>query len=315
MAITKWTLAMHAAMAGVMLAPVAHATLPLPYPNIEPSGTQVDRNARWLRECWRVASVHPSVQASTPPVSCRAFEYYDRIGQLAASDTGWDHVRACAEEARENSVLAMLYANGLGVARDLDLATKYACRERGTRMEVQLRVEHLMALRKAAPGARYDHCDFAASGDVKACHTAVTERRADTVAGHYFASWRRALPEQQIDAFDRLLAAAHAFSKARQRDLYHPEPEATFSSAQQLVREHLLAFEKGQFNLAPPQQLPTADTGNATLANADTRTGQRLWLAYSDAWVRFAALRYPTVPPGTLKAALAQWRAAQPDEN
>jgi uncharacterized protein YecT (DUF1311 family) len=100
------------------------------------------------------------------------------------------------------------------------------------------------------------------------------------------------------------------------------------------LREHVLAFEKGTFNLASPQQLPIADTelnraykavmatpstdqdkpdaiGDSTVTKADVRAAQRLWLKYRDAWVRFAALRYPAVPADSLKATLTQWRAAQ----
>lgn len=62
---------------------------------------------------------------------------------------------------------------------------------------------------------------------------------------------------------------------------------------------------------------PTTDkarpdaVGGSTVTKASVRATQRLWLAYRDAWVRFAALRYPTMSADALKATLTQWRAAE----
>lgn len=41
------------------------------------------------------------------------------------------------------------------------------------------------------------------------------------------------------------------------------------------------------------------------------RAAQQLWLAYRDAWVRFAGLRYPSVPADAIKVELTTWRARQ----
>jgi len=297
----------YAVMAGAMVASISHATMPLPYPNIARSDTNIDRNARWYKECRRVATVHATVPTPALPASCRTFEYYDRIDHAAISDRAWESVRACAEEGRERGVLAMLFANGLGVARDLDVATNYVCRDRGTPMELQLRVEHLMALQKSAAAPRYDHCHFAASGDLIGCHVLVTQRRADTVAGDRFASWRRQLPEQQIDAFDLVLATSRAFTRARQGEGIYSGSNGAVNEAQKMVSEHLMAFEKGQVNLGAAEPLSVADE--------EADTAQREWLSYRDAWIHFAALRYPTVPVDALKATLAQWRAGQPGQH
>jgi uncharacterized protein YecT (DUF1311 family) len=103
---------------------------------------------------------------------------------------------------------------------------------------------------------------------------------------------------------------------------------------QEWLRAHLAAFEKGTFNLSPPQELPEDDVElnrlyklvmdapatdaerpdrlpGSTVQKADVRAAQRLWLAYRDAWVRFAALRYPTVPADAVKVELTTWRSQQ----
>ena len=72
-----------------------------------------------------------------------------------------------------------------------------------------------------------------------------------------------------------------------------------------------------------PQALAAADAAlnrayqavmrapDTTVAKADVRAAQRLWLAYRDAWTAFAALRYPALPRDVLQATLTEWRTKQ----
>ncbi|MDB5575951.1 MAG: hypothetical protein JWR80_1127 [Bradyrhizobium sp.] len=99
------------------------------------------------------------------------------------------------------------------------------------------------------------------------------------------------------------------------------------------LREYIAAFEKGQFKLPTPEQLAAADaalnlayqrvmalpgdSGHpdrlswSTVEKKDVRTTQRAWLAYRDAWLRFASQRYPSMPPASLAAALTERRTRQ----
>jgi uncharacterized protein YecT (DUF1311 family) len=318
------------------LATMAHAATP--YPNTENFGRDVDPKTPWFQACLRVENIQP---AATPqvPTSCKTFDYYDKRHQATTSAAEWSGVRACAVAAKDNAVLAMLYANGLGVPRDLDLATQYACRAGGAYAEVSGRVEHLQALKTAPAATPYDQCDDATSGFMMGVCANVADGQADKIRNAYFARLRTQLPAPQVAAFDQLVAATSAFATARRgetdmtgtgRGAFSVNAEAR---EKEWLREHLAAFEKGTFK-APEQPLAAADaelnrvykamlaapSDNAshptrlpasTVEKADVRIAQRLWITYRDAWVRFAKLRYPALPPETLQAMLTDWRVKQ----
>lgn len=330
-------------MAGLSVAALAYAVpgdpAPKAYPNTASFGLEVDPNTPWFQECLRVAKV-TSPPMPALPASCKAYDYYDNVDLATVSNATWGGVRACAAAANDNDVLAMLHANGQGVPRNLDLATHYACRAGGAYMEVQSRIEHLQALRKSPSPKLYDQCDDATSGYLMGFCAGFADQRASKVSQDWFGRLRRDLPQQQRAAFDQLVATGLAFAKARSDEMDYQGTIAAAraigaeTSEKEWLREHVLAFEKGSFKLASPQQLPIADAelnrryqalmarpsddkaqpdniGEMTVTRADVRTAQRLWLKYRDAWVRFAALRYPAVSADALKATLTQWRAQQ----
>lgn len=318
------------------LATMAHATPP--YPNTDNFGMEVDPKTPWFQACLRVEKMQP---AAPPPVpaSCKAFDYYAKRDQASTSSAEWHGVRACAMADKNNAVLAMLYANGLGVPRDLDLATQYACRAGGAYAEVSGRVEHLQALKKEPPGTPYDQCDDATSGLMMGVCANVADGQADKIRNAYFSRLRGQLPAQQVAAFDQLVAATRAFALARRgetdmtgtgRGAFSVQAEAR---EKEWLREHLAAFEKGTFKAPAPTlaaadaelnriykamlAAPSEDANHptrlpvSTVEKADVRAAQRLWITYRDAWVRFAKLRYPALPPETLQAMLTDWRVKQ----
>lgn len=320
----------------VGMAGMAHAATP--YPNTEGFGRAVDSKAPWYQECMRVKEVKP---VATPPLpaSCKAFDYYTKRGQAVASAAEWQSVRACAVADKNDAVLSMLYANGLGVARNVDLATQYACRAGGAYMEVQGRIEHLQALQKSAPGTPYDQCDDITSGYMMGICASIGDGQAEKIRLAYLARLRSQLPAQQVGAFEQLVAATEALAKARgnetdvsgtARGMQVVQAEAR---EREWLREHLAAFEKGTFKPAP-QPLAVADAAlnrvykalmatppedkaepdrlpGSTVTKTEVRAAQRAWLACRDAWVRFASVRYPALPADSLKAMLTDWRVKQ----
>jgi uncharacterized protein YecT (DUF1311 family) len=320
----------------VGLASTAHGATP--YPNTEGFGRDVDPKTPWFQECLRVKQVQPPA-APAAPASCKAFDYYAKRGQLVTSAAEWGGVRACAVAASDNGVLAMLYANGLGVVRNLDVATLYACRAGGAYREVQGRIEHLQALQTSPPGTSYDQCDDITSGFMMGICASIGDQQADKIRNAYLARLRTQLPAPQVAAFDQLIAATNAFAKARgdetdvsgtARGMLVVQAEAR---EKEWLREHLYAFEKGTFKAAPqPLTLVDAELNRAykalmsapatdqeqpdrlagsTVTRSEVRAAQRLWLTYRDSWVRFAALRYPALPADTLTAILTDWRVKQ----
>lgn len=308
------------------------------YPDTTSFGSQVDPAQPWFKDCLRVQAL-PAPALAPKPASCKAFDYYDKLGQASAGTAEWRSVRACGAAARDNGVLAMLSANGLGVPRDLDLATQYACRAGGARMEMRYRVAHLQAMKTAVPGRPYDQCDDATSSYMIVMCTSFADGQAEKVRNAYFVRLRQQLSPQQIRAFDQLLAATRAFAEARVDETDGGSIRAAMqvqaqSREKEWVREHLAAFEKGTATLPSAGQFASDDAElnrayqavvaapvtdhdapdrlpDSFVTKTNVRTAQRAWIIYRDAWVQFARLRYPALAPDALRAALTQWRSKQ----
>jgi hypothetical protein len=305
-----------------------HATAGAVEPDLEGS-------TAWHEACMKVKDIRlPPSPPNGPPTaeSCKANgDYYAKLDQAMTTDAEWAIVRACAIAANDDAVLSMLYANGLGVKRDTTLATHYMCNAGGSVVELSARVKRLAAL---PASKRYDQCDDVTRSATGAVCADIAARRAGSIRSVYFKRLRAALSPPQLLAFDRLVKASDAFASA------HAEQEtarggtayASFvmdaqAREQEWLREHLFNFEKGSFN-APPASRFAADDAELNrvyqlrthpaeppddfdVSPEQIRATQRLWLAYRDAWVAFAALRYPQLPADSLKALLTQWRIKQ----
>lgn len=327
--------------AGWTLACSAFAQPGDPYPNTANFGSPPDRSAPWFQQCLRVEHA-PVPVTPAKPASCAAYDYYDKLAQATATPAEWAGVRACAVAAHDYAILSMLFANGLGVARDLDVATQYACRDGGAPAEVEGRVAHLQAFKKSPPANRYDQCDDITSGYMMGICAGIAGRQQDKLRNADVARLRGQLTAPQAVLFDRLLAAMRAFAQARTREI---DLSGTARGMQALeveasekdwLQEHLAACEQGHAKLPPPQQFAAQDAAlnrayqavmtakpadpahpdrlrDSTATKTDVRAAQRLWLIYRDAWVRFAALRYPAIAADSLKADLTASRVKQLD--
>lgn len=309
------------------------------YPNTGNFGVEADRSEPWYQQCLAVKDATPSTAPSGMEMpfthktgDCDAMgAYYEKLDQAATSGAEWAGVRRCALASNDTAVLAMLYANGLGVPRDTRIAMHYACRTGAANAEMAQRVGHLADL---PPGKRYDHCDDITSGMMGGICANIAAIRAERIRSAYLARLRTSLAAPQTAAFDRLVKASDAFAKA------HAEQETPRGGSgytgfvidaqareQEWLREHVLNFEKGRFNVPPASQFPADDAQLNRVYQRRThpaetpdefdaqpeqiRATQRLWLVYRDAWVAFAALRYPQLPADSLKALLTQWRIKQ----
>lgn len=298
------------------------------YPNQSHFGVAVDAQNDWYQRCMRVEQAAPAPVETAN--SCDASNaYYSKLDQAATSGAEWAAVRRCALASGDTAVLSMLYANGLGVPRDTAIATNYVCRTGAAVAEMEGRVLHLA---KLAPGERYDQCDDITSGMMGGVCAAISARRAERIEKALYRRLRASLPAPQTAAFDRLLQASQAFAKAHAENETAPggTGHAGFvidagARETEWLREHLAAFEKGVYEVPPPAQFALDDAelnrvygermkiqrDEYDVSAAAIRATQRSWLMYRDAWVSFAALRYPALPPDSLKALLTQWRIKQ----
>ena len=324
-------------------APLHAVPLQTGYPNASNFGVVPDPRAAWYQQCLRVQQHQPPARdllAIGKGKACHASKlYYDKLNQASTSQGEWDQVRHCAQASNDTAVLMMLYANGIGVAQDADLAIKYACSGEAAMPEMEARVAHLANLQGSK--RRFDQCDDISSGRMGAVCASIAQDQAGKVRSAFLARLRGALTAPQQASFDALVKATNAFAHARGTD----EADMTGTAGTQMgidaegreqewLREHLAAFEKGQFKLpaaeecaladaelnrayAQVMQSPETDPDHrarlhySTVEKSGVRATQRAWLAYRDAWVRFAAQRYPAIDQVSLKAALTQWRIRQ----
>ena len=237
-----------------------------------------------------------------------------------------------------STILMQLYANGLGVKRDLDLATAYACSIEGAPAERSGRVDHLAALKAHPSAKRFDYCDDITSGLAGGfCAARDAEKAKDGRAARTGALEAR-LPPAARPPFKALQAAAARFTDAhgggevdmsgtaraqieideeeatRDAFLAHVRslldgkwPRATSSEAQAADAALNVAYRKAQAFLA------TKDN-SSTIKPAEAKAAQRAWLSYRDAFVRFAGVASPAVGADGVTTLLTRERTTQLNE-
>jgi len=230
----------------------------------------------------------------------------------------------------------MLYANGQGVSRNIDLAIKFSCEiEVQAAAEKEGRVDHLLALRDH-PGANpFDLCDDVTSGMmVGFCEGRDSELAEQARKGKITSLLTGATAAQQA-AFDKLKSAGetyfgeHADSTLGTGGTMRAAEEIMVTEGQRTVFvETLTQFEKreqpegmsGDFAEADRalndiyrQLLAWADPDVGT-TQQDLRHAERAWIAYRDRWLDFAKLRYPDLPADKIKTLLTRQRIAAIDK-
>lgn len=335
----------HAALvAGLVLASCAAFAGPK-YPNNGSIGEEANRASDWYRQCMRV-------EHATPPASdltarragkCNATAmYYDKRSQAVTSAAEWNKVRECALTSSDNGVLMMLHANGYGVAKNPDLAIKYACSLDGAAVaEMEARVGHLASGSGANTGKPFDLCDDITSGYMGAVCSSISERQNGKVRAARLARYERALPPTSKPAFKTLQAAADAWALKRQDEESDMQGTAAAGLAidsgeheRELFLDDLLGLSSAklpQFTAAdysaldadlnrsyqallatPSKQKDQEDRiGDSTVTRTGVRATERAWLAYRNAWAAYLTATPSPVDPASIQALLTQRRIKQ----
>ena len=245
-----------------------------------------------------------------------------------------------------SAILTMIYANGFGVPRNLPLAIKFACEAGGAPAEIEGRISDLNHLQNNQPSSNqrpYDFCDDTTSGYMQgACEGITTDAdkakrqaQVDTLTKTYSPEQKKALTALQRAA--KAYFKAHADNEVdlsgTDRGMVSLEDqdgnEDTFIadlqslesnkipgvSATQFARvdahlnavyQHVLA--NPAFKLYPGSTPDDPMSNMGTITPDGIRADQRLWLAYRNAWVHFAALRRPDITRSSLMAWITNQR-------
>ncbi len=232
-----------------------------------------------------------------------------------------------------SAILATLYANGLGVPRDLDRAGAFVCRAGLAEAEQEGMLDALAAMRVAgdrvAPFAVCDHATSALLGTACAARQEADRAARDEDS---FADIASTLSAPARDRLAILRDGARAFASAVAGNEVDRSGTAAPVFAIEAERAQADAFLATLMQLlggtlTAAQPLPAADRAlntaygrlmkapapfsGGTVTRDDVRATQRAWLAYRDRFAAFAALAAPSVPPEVLKAVLTAQRTAQ----
>ncbi len=329
-----------------LAASLGAGALAAPYPNVYGAPREVMRQADWYRQCLRARQARPplipikptvgDVAARGAPQRCDASSlYYDTRNNPEATEADWADVRGCALRSGDNGVLMMLYANGLGVEPDLNLATRHACAIQSPVSEMKSRVDRLRRKMRGQDGEAVDVCDDAATGSARGRCGALrqrgsAQRHADRL-NQLTSGWTR---KEQI-GFEMASKAAHHFAQHRAdyetdrsagerslqldtlgeeldrfaRDLHDFESGKLprFSEAEFVALEQKLNQVYARFM----QEQPGPASYLGTIRKPDVERTQRAWLAYRDAMELFGSIRYPQVPASGWRALLTARRVRQ----
>lgn len=282
-------------------------------------------------DCVKAAPAYPAADQAPPPSAhCDARNAYYGIGEPVDDAKA----RACAFAGRDYDVLAMIYANGRGVPRNIPVARKAVCDGDGAPAEFTGRLKHLARMEaagSAAPGT-YDFCDDVTSGLMEGwcakIGTELQQQERDRRIAALTALWTPA----QKAALATLDSHREAFVKARdgEVDLSGTARASMLFAAEDEVRQQfaelLARAAAGTLADVPPARAKAVDARlNATwkrlravkegdlgtVRQADLVAVQRAWLHYRDAWVAFGRARYPAITADTWVATLAEAREKQ----
>lgn len=239
-----------------------------------------------------------------------------------------------------SAVLMMLYANGQGVARNLELAKRFACEVQGAPAELDGRLQHLAEMAKSgANNEIFDVCDDVTSGYMMGFCASRSADKAKVDRDKRVTALGKNWKDADRAAFARLRAAADAYFDAvveGEVDMSGTARGAMAVGARESLEDSLVtgltAFEEGRLPKATAEEFAAADKAlNASYAVAmkaakpiegenfsnlgtvspeGIRTAERAWIKYRDAWVAFGAHKYPAVSADAWRTYFTRERAA-----
>jgi hypothetical protein len=286
------------------------------------------------------AADRPGAAAAASLASCDAEALYYGIG--VTRDPA--RARLCAftqsptdqmlEPFAGRAMLMTIYANGDGASRDLDLAIRLACTLEGAEpAEYDRRVTHLARLRDENwQGRDFSYCDDVdpglGSGFCASHKAALVRPQREAAQRALIARWT---PEQRLAyeplrrAFEEFVAASASGDLARGGSSYASLRNRLEQGLRDQFADMLQRLEAGRAPRFTAGQLRTEDLNlnqayQARLADErqydapgitpeSIQNAQRAWLRYRDAFLAFAAVKYPRVQRERLAAWITQNRS------
>ena len=239
------------------------------------------------------------------------------------------------------SVLMMLYANGFGVERDLDLSIKLARLEVwGAPAAIEGRIAHLEDLKTKSEVTPFDLCDDITSGFMMGVCKSILAEKSEAARKKDLRSLIESWSLEHQKAFITLMEYVDGFNGARSKkeiEISGSARAVNTITEEEYLSKFLLAsfraFEEGFFPQYTRADFIEADKALNQIYSElrlrsltdefsfgerpgfiqfeDVREVQRLWIKYRDAWVQFGSVKYPQVSPDSWKTWLTNERIKQ----
>lgn len=239
------------------------------------------------------------------------------------------------------SILLMLYANGFGVKRDLDISIRLACSNvGGAGAEVEGRVDHLKNMRSDTSAAIFDLCDDITSGYMMGMCTSVKSQlddlRREAIVDSVIKGW----PAKDREAYDSLRKAAGYFFY--ERTIGEVDLSGTArammeidesESLEESFKDEIVQADKCAVATHTEQDFVEADkklntvytklmkqkdpeqaSDRGQVTRAGIRSAQRAWIRYRDAWAVFGAVRCPETAVWSWKTVITEERVSELEE-
>jgi hypothetical protein len=298
------------------------------------STTPVPKESRrldWESVCARYRDI-PIPEGDEPTTElkdCSSEDLYFGIGVAQNPDLA----RQCAYQERKSGgpvyggagVLAMIYANGIGVKRNKDLALRFACEINGAPAEMEGRIKHLLSFE----GNDFDLCQDITSGYMIGFCNAHEKKLTDVKRQERLQKVVKTVTGPDKVLLDKLQAASREFIEVRIRN--EVDLSGTWAAARMINEETVLEedflqmlerYGQGNPNRYTAQDLISrekkmqAALTRIAQAKFDLTTvtpekiakTQKAWEGYRDAFAEFASKHHAGTPDYSVKAWLTAKR-------
>lgn len=227
------------------------------------------------------------------------------------------------------TMLMTIYANGLGVKRNLDLAIHYACRIEGAPAEMQGRIEHLAAMKTATAPETFHFCQDVTSGlamgycaaHMERVDKAERERKIAGISARYTPTQKAALTallaarkawitagDDEVDLSGTARAALVIDAEARHDDEFLELLTLVSNGGLPAVGAAGAKAADAELNSVYGRVMKADEADFGTVKKTDIRNVQRAWIRYRDAWIAFAKAAFPAASPDSVAAWLTKKR-------
>lgn len=289
-------------------------------------------------ECKAVSSLEYPVTDLPGPKDLRGLIACDAPSLYYGVHDKVDFVKArhCALTQTGNTfqgpgILAMVYANGQGVAKNYNLARKAACSASDDPHEVVEILDKLVRVEQEQ-GA-LDICENVWGESLTAGCMLVEANQRAVVRSAAMSTLTSKWPAEHTVALNSLLADLAKFADARAKAEVVQGSHNGARSILGLVQgddRFLSLLEEFESNQLRPvtqaerralsKELSAVSALILKAAKAHPQAGlthdslqqsAKAWAEYQDAWVKFSKVRYPKVSPDTVQGNLLTWRVTE----